>query len=68
MTKEQMAVILADEMMEDMDRFAANVRALSERWSQYGEQYEHLLPPDKKAQMALFFDHFMARMNAMELA
>jgi len=61
LSPEKMAEFFVDELMDDMDRFADYLLKLEDRWSKYGQQYQHLLSPAKRTELEACYQRFHER-------
>lgn len=61
LSPEKMAEFFADELMADMARLADFLLKMEDRWSKYGQQYQHLLSPAKRAELEACYQRFHVR-------
>jgi len=65
LSPEKMAEFFVGELIDDMDRLADYLIALEDRWSKYGQQYQHLLTPEKRAELEACWCRFHERTKHM---
>lgn len=58
LSPEKMAEFLAGELIDDIDLLCRHLLELENRWTQYGEQYEHLLSLEKRAELEACMQRF----------
>ena len=66
LTPERMADFLAAELIDDLNVLANSMLVFDERWTRYGEQYEKLLSPERRAELEAAFQRFVDRIRARE--
>lgn len=63
MNERDMADAIALELIEDIDNFANSLVKFADRFSQYCEQYQHLLSEDRREELDVCFDRFSKRLE-----
>lgn len=63
MSKEEMATLMADELIGDIDRLGDSLLQLEDRWGRYGELYAPLLTEEQKKAVLDAFERFGERLK-----
>ncbi len=62
MKPEDMAIIIVDELIEDIDNLGNSFLSLLERSDKYSKQFKNLLPPEKFTELNMAIDIFNKRL------
>ena len=65
LTPEKMAEFFVSELIDDLDRLADWLLVFEDRWSEYGQRYQHLLTPEKQAELEACWHRFHERTRHM---
>ena len=63
MTEKEIAEIMANELIDDMDRLGETFEKFYDRWIKYGQQFSHLISPATLARIEEAHAKFVAKMN-----